>query len=781
MSASISTPETVTPTTADSTTNEMAPSGMSQGFSLLSRADFAAGINSFREHFGQEVRSKIPEGYTFLGLDKMGLLQQTPVQNTAPRSVEERSNPAGQHLALSSAGSGMSPAHSSTSPASNFNNPANGSAAPLKPAKVSVPMQHASDREKLSTLDNLLSYMKRSPQPAAATARTTGLYGKTSGLENSKFVKTVVVSEAKSRVDALNFSLPDHLSIDIPSIERLVNLQRGLDKLQVRLEQNQQREKEQQQQQQQQQKLKLDKKRQQDVVNPSPRKGDTMPSDNPEEKDKQKYVGGLYPVVEIERGPKEYRAISRSADRKRNGSVARELDPTAEDDDITKPSQKQPLSHFTLHIRVPKKARRQLIEALSSISNNKRQAPTDYINDEVQRLDKKRARKSSVSSRNNGDIEPTLPHTTLQPPSPAHQTTSNSQSSSISPSQPIRKIAMHGDSRNAPAEPKAASALASRMSRSRSPSVASEKKSSVEAVEMLVPEDAQKASSKLASKLHLRDGDLKRGRGLEKQASTGIMQQRSASRESVKSMPTVGSDGPKSIGATMQTSEIEQLRRQSTRLENFMRSFKRNGDSERDPGGRVELEIGHYLESLSCCLEDFWCRRAFYSPSDVSKNWQTMLGICEYLYKRCDSRELAAFRGCTGLISACVYYQLLSVSAEITQHGNDPERVKQAVVDISKYTGEMEKYEQGWRTQLSAHHVSRLFPQTWGRCQEIAPRLGPFEIRSSPYTKRWPAVAYPVGATSNPLDVANFVRQIDHEWLSRLGLALKMPNQKETS
>ncbi|KAJ2614903.1 hypothetical protein EV177_001818, partial [Coemansia sp. RSA 1804] len=298
----------------------MAPSGMSQGFSLLSRADFAAGINSFREHFGQEVRSKIPEGYTFLGLDKMGLLQQTPVQNTAPRSVEERSNPAGQHLALSSAGSGMSPAHSSTSPASNFNNPANGSAAPLKPAKVSVPMQHASDREKLSTLDNLLSYMKRSPQPAAATARTTGLYGKTSGLENSKFVKTVVVSEAKSRVDALNFSLPDHLSIDIPSIERLVNLQRGLDKLQVRLEQNQQREKEQQQQKQQQQKLKLDKKRQQDVVNPSPRKGDTMPSDNPEEKDKQKYVGGLYPVVEIERGPKEYRAISRSADRKRNGS-----------------------------------------------------------------------------------------------------------------------------------------------------------------------------------------------------------------------------------------------------------------------------------------------------------------------------------------------------------------------------------------------------------------------------------------------------------------------------
>ncbi|KAJ2091569.1 hypothetical protein IW138_001797 [Coemansia sp. RSA 986] len=784
MNTSVSASDPVTPTTADTTTNSMVSPVTSSGFNLFNRPEFVAGINSFREHFGQEVRSKITEGYTFLGLDKMGILHQhsnpssSTTQTAKPKSTDGRSFQSGQPLAPPSVDSGTSQAHSSSS---HPNNHVKGTSASSNNAKVSAPMQRDANRENLSTLDSLLSYMKRSPKPTTGASRVGGKFGQSakSGASSSsnKFVKTVVLSQAKSRVDALDFSLSDHLSIDIPSIERLVSLQKGLAKLQAQVEQKQQREKEQQQ--------KMRKQKQLEAAKVLRTKSDMVPDGKPKEQGKQKHVDGSSVVVEIERKSKESRAKSMADDRRRNGNIARELDPAAEnDDERPRLGQKRPRSRFEFDVRIPKKARRQVIEALAATATNKRQAPVNDLNEELrQQPANKRARRLSKSTRNSADTELSSSYSTLHssPPQRVSNSSSLSPKQTNSPASTLRKAALYKDN-DVAAELKTAFLMhTQRLPRSKSPSnTRPGSRQRKEALDSEQPEadTAHKISVRTPSKSHLRDPDAKRARDSEK-SIPGTSQKRALSRESTDGPLSAVSGGLKGVGANMQPSEVEQLRRQSTRLEGFMRSFKRSGDAERDPGGRVELEVGHYLESLSCCLEDFWCRRVVQSPFDMSKNWLTMLGICEYLYKRCDSRDLAALRGCTGLIAACVYYQLLSVSADMIQGFKDPDRAKQAIADISRYTSEMEKYEQVWRAQLSAHHVSRMFPQTWARCQEITSRLGPFETRSNPYTKKWPPVAYPVGATSNPLDVANFVRQIDHEWLNRLGLTLKMPNQKE--
>ncbi|KAJ1732044.1 hypothetical protein LPJ61_002240 [Coemansia biformis] len=228
----------------------------------------------------------------------------------------------------------------------------------------------------------------------------------------------------------------------------------------------------------------------------------------------------------------------------------------------------------------------------------------------------------------------------------------------------------------------------------------------------------------------------------------------------------------------MSEAEIEGFRQQSARLLSLMRLYKHGGDAAREKGGRVELEVGHYLESLACCLEDFWCRRVWQPPHEASKNWSTMLGICEYAYKRCTAKEHSPLRGCASLVAASVYYQLatasLEVAREVTGAGADADAAT-AVRDASGYLADMARHEQASRALLDAHNVARLLPQTWAHCQEAAVPLGDFELRSHPHTKRWPPVAYPVGATSSPLDIANFVRQLCHEFLDRSGLSLQAP------
>ncbi|KAJ1653280.1 hypothetical protein GGF38_005172, partial [Coemansia sp. RSA 25] len=119
--------------------------------------------------------------------------------------------------------------------------------------------------------------------------------------------------------------------------------------------------------------------------------------------------------------------------------------------------------------------------------------------------------------------------------------------------------------------------------------------------------------------------------------------------------------------ADIPPSEVEQLRRLSARLEAYMRSFKHSGDAEHAPRGKKELELAYYLESLACCLEDFWCRSAFNPPAEMRKKWPTMLGMCQHLHRECNTRELSPLRGCAALITACVHYRLSSAALEMAQ------------------------------------------------------------------------------------------------------------------
>ncbi|KAJ2486006.1 hypothetical protein EV174_001381 [Coemansia sp. RSA 2320] len=243
----------------------------------------------------------------------------------------------------------------------------------------------------------------------------------------------------------------------------------------------------------------------------------------------------------------------------------------------------------------------------------------------------------------------------------------------------------------------------------------------------------------------------------------------------------LASDGRSHPAAEISSSEIEQLKRLSARLENYMRSFKHSGDAEREPKGRLELEVGYYLESLACCLEDFWCRRAFQPLLEAKKKWSTMLDICEYLHRRCSTRDLSPLCGCATLITACVYYQLSSTALEIGKGTREYGELSKITCEVARYQSEMEKNEQSSRQLLSAHEISRLFPMTWKRCQLSPSAHAKYEPRSQPLASKWPAVAYPLSATSNPMDVANFVRQLGHEWLDRSGLALKAPKAQSNA
>ncbi|KAJ1856756.1 hypothetical protein LPJ73_002138, partial [Coemansia sp. RSA 2703] len=236
-------------------------------------------------------------------------------------------------------------------------------------------------------------------------------------------------------------------------------------------------------------------------------------------------------------------------------------------------------------------------------------------------------------------------------------------------------------------------------------------------------------------------------------------------------------------GGWVSEGELEALRRSSSRLGESMRSFKHIGDAERESGSTAALEIVSYLESMSCCLEDFWIRGAFNTAGDMHKNWHTMLNICSYLEAKCDRGEFTLLRGCAMLVSGSVHYQLATLELELAQQQQPQGEAAAAAVQrlaaaAARRLEQVEQLQHTAQGMVSARRLARQLPQMWQRCQESGASLGRYEVRSTPHTTSWPAVAYPVGAMSNPLDVANFVRQAGREWLSQKGLALRMPGRQ---
>ncbi|KAJ2145679.1 hypothetical protein IW136_000889 [Coemansia sp. RSA 678] len=616
-----------------------------QHFQLFNRPDFVAAVNNFREHFGLEVRSKTTEGYTFLGRDR----HAPPARVAPPRRTQPTH--------------GASPADSNTSHASPAPNPtgvSNGQRGPAQRAPAVAITTPASQREEENTLDSLLNYMKRSPQSVPSTARARGIAGGTA--IGSVFQKTVVVSQAQSRLDTLSFSLPTHLAPTIPALEQLFALRAGISRLAAQVEERQQMQ-------------------QKNAVH-----------ENGHENE---------PRSRVNRPASVHEPPSNSGDRP--------------------PRKRTHGSAFVFQIQVPKKARRNVIDAIVATSLGKR--PINGSAD-IAQTGPKRARKQPASSfvsaaptNGNRAQASSPPSTPPQSMSPSPYTAAAQHSS------PAR----NGQQRPPPDSTRAAREPSRSNTRSRSKS---------------------RAPSRL-------DSDMRN------------------SQSRSESMGSSTTEAP-GLASSMTEAEIERLRRQSARLETLMRAFKHGGDAEREPGGRVELMIGYYLESLACCLEDFWGRRVWQAAGEVRKNWSTMLDICRYVYRRCTGPELATQRGCAALIAAAVHYQLASTALDTVRQTADADDAVRAARDASTHMSEIKQYEQGGML-VGAACLARQFPRTWQRCQEVPAALGTFELRSQPNTRRWPAVAYPVGAVSNPLDVANLVRQVNCEWLERCGLSLQVP------
>ncbi|KAJ2772218.1 hypothetical protein IWQ56_001088 [Coemansia nantahalensis] len=594
-------------------------------FSLLARADFVAAVDEFRDHFGQEVRSKTAEGYTFLGKDRAG--GAGSAQRLAQRAVGTGAEQAASRKAHSA--HGASPTRSSGSHESPpLNQPAavhsRGSrAAAVAGGRTAASAASASNPGGESTLDNLLSYMKHSPKVAPSATRGAPQLGKGGG----DFQKTVVLSQAQARVDALDIALPAHLSVALLPVERLLALSASLGRLTAQAE-------------------------------TARAKRRSRPEEAPSRP---------WPKPEPEIGPDAGPAPDAGHARKR------------------------PASSLIFQIRVPKAARRQVIDAIAESRPGKRAAPSAAA-DGVH-ASPKRPRRPAAPERSSPPSSPS------PPPSPRRANGKRPLGSAHTPGA--------GDSR------------------------------------------------------------ARRPQAIRRNSSSDTIGRTVAGAAAATN----------NVAAGMTEAEVDGIRQQSQRLLALMRQCKHSGDAAREKGGRVEVEVGHYLESLACCLEDFWCRRVWLPPAEIIKNWSTMLGICEYVYKRCSAKDLAPLRGCASLVVAAVHYQLATESLETArgapaagQSGGDA-----AARDAAAYLADMSRHEQSYRALLDAHHVARQFPQTWACCQEPAPALGDFELRSHPHTKRWPPAAYPVGATSNPLDIANLVRQLCHEFLDRTGAPLQVP------
>ncbi|KAJ2702056.1 hypothetical protein FB645_004434 [Coemansia sp. IMI 203386] len=768
-------------TSAASTENtEVVSNAASDHFSILNRPDFVNGINAFREHYGQEVRCKISEGYTFLGLDKATFNGSA----STPQQQQQQQQQLQTHKAKPSQSSrahglvGASPAHSNSSQTSHTQHTTKESLSGFKGARppplavtaadadaeATAPLQassatalaagattHSDNREKESTLDHLLSFMKNSPTTAPNTARTTSSFDHSlpsaataaaaavaAATSNVLFKKTTVMSQAQSRLEALNVHLPLHLTIELPSIERLAKLRSGADRLKARAEQQRQQAIKQEKQERQERQDRLDKQ----ANSASAASSAAREARETSTKVRSRSKGSEPEIVR--------HSIAEQVDShgKHNNQPAK---------NATASTGKRSAAEFVFQIRVPKKARRTVIDALALVQPHKRNAAMeDSELDTPGPLSNKRVRRSAAMA------EPRASRTRDRSVSPS----SSARSRSASPVQQPLPISTsdrhHSNGVNGVNTSKT-------------------KTKAAQAGPRTIPRSPRHSRSRSSTRSSTRSTSLQRSRlqplatpvPVPVPAPVPLSQQQ---QHQMQIGPFLAASSFSKLLSSVSSTEIEGLRRQSARLEENMRSFKHIGDAERGSGGKLALEVVYYLESLSCCMEDFWIRRSFAPLADTHKNWVTMLNICTYLYKKCESRDLSVLQGCTATITACVYYQLASIAFDLARGMKDLDEVSKTIGDASRYLSEMESLEQDSRQLLSAHNIARQLPQMWRRCQDSSARIGPFELRSNPYTKKWPSVAYPVGATSNPLDIANMVRQAGREWLDRAGLSLRMPN-----
>ncbi|KAJ1841972.1 hypothetical protein LPJ57_010148, partial [Coemansia sp. RSA 486] len=239
---------------------------------------------------------------------------------------------------------------------------------------------HSSNREKESTLDHLLSFMKNSPTTAPNTARTTSSFDHSlpsaataaaaavaAATSNVLFKKTTVMSQAQSRLEALNVRLPLHLTIELPSIERLAKLRSGADTLKARAElQRQQAIKQEKQERQE----RLERQERQDRL------------------DKQANAAAA--AAAASSAAREARETSTKVRSRSKGSepetvrhsIAEQVGSHGKHNNqpaknATASTGKRSAAEFVFQIRVPKKARRTVIDALALVQPHKRNAPME--------------------------------------------------------------------------------------------------------------------------------------------------------------------------------------------------------------------------------------------------------------------------------------------------------------------------------------------------------------------------------------------------------------------
>ncbi|KAJ1842080.1 hypothetical protein LPJ57_010116, partial [Coemansia sp. RSA 486] len=242
---------------------------------------------------------------------------------------------------------------------------------------------HSGNREKESTLDHLLSFMKNSPTAAPNTARTTSSFEHSlpsaataaavavaAATSNVLFKKTTVMSQAQSRLEALNVQLPLHLTIELPSIERLARLRSGADRLKARAEQQRQQAMKQEKQERLERQERQERQVRQDRL------------------DKQANAAAA--AAAASSAAREARETSTKVRSRSKGSepetvrhsIAEQVESHGKHNNqsaknATASTGKRSAAEFVFQIRVPKKARRTVIDALALVQPHKRNAPME--------------------------------------------------------------------------------------------------------------------------------------------------------------------------------------------------------------------------------------------------------------------------------------------------------------------------------------------------------------------------------------------------------------------
>lgn len=635
--------------------NNIGDSSSKPRFNLLNRPDFLAGINSFRQNFGVEVRSKIADGYTFLGADR----PPPPPPTTSTSAAAKQPNPPTNKYSHTPPSTAIQKPRASVAAAATHLRPSH---RPAETAAATATTAHnqqkVNNKDSDSTLDNLLSIMNKNPPPLPNFSLNHNQYHHrkpSKGNSNNKDAATVTADKAhhkkpttitsekgmvltritiasqalripKASATRLFKTMPNHHIVRLSDADQLAAMRTRLDKAEA-----------------------VTKKHRKENANARPNTPATTTA-----------------------------ATNKPAVKDSNGNFGKQP---------TQPQQlrvkKRPapllLSESLLQFPIPKKARRAFVSAMADITKPAKKRSLDDSQDnhlkEVSQLPEKKKLRKSLAAKD------TLEKEWSQISSNNHTAATISNSSG----------------------------------------------------------SAKPGSRKLSKDNSIAD-----------------------------------------VSGDTTAPNTEHLRKRATRLCELMKTFKYGGDSKLESKSNRGLAIVYYLESLACCLEEFWCRSAFASLEEMSKRWHSMLEICEYLRKRCTAKDLSSLRGCASLVNACVCYQLgttgLKLFQSSTSTSTDLLGVQKQVEETVKYMEKMGKYESSSRSMLNARTLYKHFPHTWRRCQETPASYGVYEQRSTPFTQKWPDLVYPVGATSNPMDIANFIRQIGREWLDQNGLAMKLPS-----